>query len=310
MKSINIHLWIFNHNKFFGICDQVRYLFSFLKNQRFSLSIGKSPNPNSINVLIENFNDESISTVVDFCEKYDKKIIIILTEHLDILEDDSIRLHGFDLSENSNYIPLNELMRRSNYLLSLVPYTLSYVRLGDLPRLLNFDVFAKEIPLVDLPYPIINESAEIYSEPIYDFIFFGQMTDYRYLLLDKLKKLGFKVAPHITGVSSKVRNQSYKTSKFSLNIPQSERWVWESPMRVFGSLISGRKTINLGNLEGCIISDCTKNILDIDKESNDIFEMLDNYTYYNKEALKKYNRIALSFNEQAQNTCELLRKIL
>lgn len=310
MKSFKIHLWIFNHNKYFGICDQVLFITRYCKDNGIPVSIGREPSDTSYNVLIECFDDQSVSQVVKYCEKNETKIGIVLTEHLDIDDSGKIKLHGQSLSGYSEYIPIEQLVYRSNALFSLSPFTNFYFTLGDLPKLNGIGNFSTNVHVLNLCYPKIDIDYKINCNAMYDFIFFGQLTPYRRLVLDKIKSYGYKISPTPSAVSSHVRKTLLRNAKMNLNIPQSSEWKWESPMRVMAGLIAGRMTVNVGDLDKCDISVATLNTNFDQCDSMKIKSIIDNFQAFNLDAINAYNKMALGSKDDNKKIISILRELV
>ena len=87
-----VHLWVYNH-PFLGITDQVEFFVSTLKQHGYRVSVGREPSQTALNVVIENFSEETKRVLFEFCKATRKRVAVIMTEHLDF-EHEQLVMHG------------------------------------------------------------------------------------------------------------------------------------------------------------------------------------------------------------------------
>jgi len=276
-----VHVWLFNHPRFYGISDQIHFLYRYFKEVGIPISCGKSPSDSRCNIVIENFDDKTSAVVRDFCRSRSRCVSVVLTEHVDIAPMVSaelagrsqILLHGKSVLGHHDYLPLTVLLGRTNNLLALSDVTFRYYRLGDLPQMNGFECLAFGRVVDTLWFPKLpTQAAVLREDPMCDFVFFGTMTSFRKDVLGRLESNGFTFVPAGSGVSTKQRNRLIRQAKYCLNIPQDEAWPWLSPMRVLSALDVGVPTLSLGTNDGSAISRCVIQLPDFNR--SDFVEQL------------------------------------
>lgn len=254
----SVHLWIFNH-PFHGISDQIEYFITVFKQQGYPVSVGRRPHRDSLNVVIENFSEDSRDVVIDFCRSTQKRLAVIMTEHLDFSEG-QILIHGDVLWSTNDYMAPRIQVDRIKNLMILVPFIKAFLVLGDLPRLQNVSEIMPGIGVHSIPLPRLDRVASELSalvEPAYDLFFSGVVTEHRSIMLTALGTAGLDVDCPRGFVSRKRRDQLNRASKVVLNIPQRTTWRWLSLMRIIAALRSGRATVSLGTDDSSEIAKCT-----------------------------------------------------
>ena len=252
-----IHLWIFNH-PFHGISDQVEYFLMSLNQNGYKVSIGRKPRLDALNVVIENFSETTSRTLINFCSKSGKRVVVIMTEHLDFIKD-KIYIHGDPLWSDNDYMnPVTQVARIKN-LMDCVPYIRCFFVLGDLPELRNINDMFPGIAVRTLPFPEIKKLSQAdlvkANNPTFDLAFTGYVTNYRAVLMKQLEKEMSLTCPG-TFVSRKARDKINCSARIVLSIPQRKDWKWLSLMRVVAAFHCGRATISLGTADSSKISAC------------------------------------------------------
>lgn len=306
------HVWIFNHPCFYGVGDQLHFLFKYFHQLGANITCGRQPSVERCNIVIENFDRASAHTVKTFCRNYGKSVSIVLTEHLDIvrknpllefetktLYSSEIFLHGKPVISDFTYLSLPVLLERSNHLLALSECTTSYFRLGDLPEMKGFEYLVNNGRVDTLWFPKLDPAYTIMPEvPQYDFIFLGALTPFRKSVIDRLEQLNFTFAPTKSGISVKKRHFLFKQARFCLNIPQDETWPWLSPMRIISALQAGVPTLSIGTNDSSAIRTCVKQVPSIKDAMgvNQIRELLASHTIEAQRALKAYEELVETGN--------------
>ena len=260
-----VHLWIYNH-PFYGISDQVDYFVMAMTQHGYPVSVGRQPSRTALNVVIENFNEESRDVLVNFCKSERKRVAVIMTEHLDF-DGDQIFIHGDPLWSDNDYMhPAIQVARIKN-LMDCLPYLRSFLVLGDLPELRNMSLMLPGLDVRSIPFPrfdpVDNDKAETSGLIVSDLLFTGVMTAYRAEIYASLEKNGFGVSCPQKFVSRKLRDTMSKSARLVLNLPQRADWRWLSLMRIIAALRSGRATVSLGTADtsrisaGCLQLDIT-----------------------------------------------------
>ncbi len=255
-----VHLWVYNHS-FFGISDQVDFLVLALQQQGYSVSVGNQPHEERLNIVIENFSEHSRDTLIDFCSTHQKRVAVIMTEHLDFV-DDRIFIHGDPLWNNNDYMHPTMQVARIQHLFECLPYICSFLILGDLPELISMDKMLPGVPVRTISFPMLElvESVSGTEVPATDLLFTGAVTDYRGKMLDLLQDQGFSLACPHRFVSHEERDALNRASRLILNIPQRLEWRWLSLMRIIAALRVGRVTVSLGTADTSQIAACCPQI--------------------------------------------------
>jgi hypothetical protein len=257
-KKPHIHLWIFNH-PFTGISDQVDFFFTVLKQHGYSVSIGRQPSHSSLNVVIENFSTQTKKTLMNFCSATRKRVAVIMTEHLDFVNDE-ILIHGSPLWSDNDYMHPATQLARIRSLIDCLPYLRCFLVLGDLPELSNMSKMLPGIAVRSIPFPkldfVSNENVETSGLITSDSLFTGFITDFRTKILNKISINGVSVTSPNKFVSRKKRDSMNQSAKLILNIPQRADWRWLSLMRIVAALRCGRATISLGTNDDSRCSAC------------------------------------------------------
>lgn len=293
-----VHLWIFNH-PFHGISDQIEFFLLIMRQKGYSVSIGRQPRVDALNVVIENFSEATSATLIEFCKTTGKRVAVIMTEHLDFI-DDRIYIHGDPLWNNNDYMHPAVQVARIKNLMDCVQYIRCFFTLGDLPVLQNFDAMLPGSTMRALPFPQLDllPIDDRQPEPECDTIFTGVVTAYRDQLVTQLEREMSVLCPR-KFVSRRVRDKLNFSAKLVLNLPQRVDWKWLSLMRVIAGLQCGRATISLGTLDDSRISICCEQ-LDITKVDwiATLRAMTADWKQSYRKALDRYNAMAIEFEQE------------
>lgn len=257
-----IHLWIYNH-PFRGISDQVIFFVMALQQKGYTVSVGRQPRHSSMNVVIEGFSlRNNRDVLIEFCRSSKKRVAVIMTEHVDI-ENDQLLFHGAPLGSKNDYMHPATIFARIKHLLECLPYVRCFFVLGDLPELRNISTMLPGIDVRSIPFPTLDSGpceavgASFNTvNTVHDLVFTGAVTEYRVKLLSLLEAKGLSVGCPQRFVSRNRRNAMNRSGKVILNIPQREGWQWLSLMRIIAGLQTGRATISLGTHDSSHIASC------------------------------------------------------
>lgn len=254
-----IHLWIFNH-PFKGVSEQVDFFCSSMRGQGLAVTVSRYPRRDALNVVIENFSIQATNRILAFCESNRKRVAVILTEHLDF-RGGILFFHGEPITKVNDYMhPVNKINRMTNLLLLRDRISI-LLRLGDLPKLEEFENVVPGVPVRSIPYPSVSPADRQLNglKAEYDFAFTGVLTKYRREVLAKLQKFYRVYVPQGHGgqnlVSRRMRDAINCQARLVLSIPQTPDWQWLSPMRILAALRCQRLTATFKPLEETLI-DC------------------------------------------------------
>ncbi|MBL8074924.1 MAG: hypothetical protein JNL29_11180 [Nitrospira sp.] len=275
---------------------------SAFRQHGYSVSVGKQPRPDSLNVVIEGFVSEGARDVlVEFCRSSRKRVAVIMTEHMD-LEHGQIFFHGAPLGSENDYMHPASIVVRTQYLLECLPYVRCFFVLGDLPRLSNLSSMLPDLEVRTIPFPALTcDQYQVHDSPaqtIHDVIFTGAVTEYRAKLLALLNEEGLSVGCPRKFISRNRRNAINRFGKVIINIPQREGWQWLSLMRIIAGLQTGRATISLGTHDHSQISSCCTQ-LDIREQDwvSKVKECVDDWKSLYIRDLVNYSVMAKRFEE-------------
>ncbi len=290
-----IHLWIYNH-QLIGINDQIDFSISVFKQNGYSVSIGRRPVLTKLNVVIENFSLADRKTFVDFCRKNGKRVAVIMTEHMDFL-DNQIFIHGNPIWTENDYMHPHTQAARINHLFECVPYIRAFFVLGDLPKLLNIDQVFLGLDIRWLPFPEIKTIATPENNlPKGELLFTGEDTRYREKIITILKESGFDIIHPERKLSRNKRNKLNISTKLIVNIPQREDWKWLSLMRISAGLHCGRATISLGTQDNSEIAACTYQMnLNTDGWEKRLRAYINDWQSLYYKSIKNYTDMANAF---------------
>ena len=299
-RSPLVHLWIYNH-PFCRISDQVEFLKLTLCQNGYRMSVGRRPKVDALNVVIENFSETTSEILCDFCRSTGKRVVVIMTEHLDFIGN-QIYIHGDPLWQDNDYmLPETQLARIKN-LMDCAPYIRSFMVLGDLPGLKNLDLMFSGITVRSIPFPRLEQQPPrtngLPANSLSDLAFTGYMTTYRQEILSSIeKKLGVSCPGKF--VSRRVRDSLNRASKIVLNIPQRRSWRWLSLMRVIAALRCGRATISLGTRDDSKIAACCTQ-LDIERADwvDALYEQVEKWESLYHRSVENYAAMADSYGKK------------
>jgi hypothetical protein len=262
-ETSSVHLWIYNH-PFCRISDQAGFFVTALRQQGYAVTVGKQPCSSSLNVIVENFSlRKNRDALMEFCRSERKRVAVIMTEHLDF-DHGQMLFHGIPLGTKNDYMHPGTIVQRIRYLLECLPHIRCFFVLGDLPELRNISTLLPGLDVRAIPFPSLDGAAEprheSSSEPLYDVVFTGALTDYRSKVLALLEQAGLSVACPGRFVSRNRRNAMNRSGKVIVNIPQRQGWTWLSPMRIIAGFQVGRATVSLGTQDTSRIASCCTQI--------------------------------------------------
>lgn len=252
-KLPTIHLWVYNH-PLRGISDQVEFFFLIMRQHGYSVSMSRRPRRDSLNVVIENFSEQTSGELIEFCERTGKRVALIMTEHLDLIGR-RLFIHGEPLwSENDYMHPVTQVARIKNFM-DCVPYFTTIFTLGDLPKLDGASTMLPGLGVRSLPFPKLDRVNVATHSPECDFVFTGALTAFREQLLQAVAS-SYLVSYTKEFLPRKRRDQLSSTGRVVLNLPQRSSWKWVSLMRIIAALRCGRATVSIGTRDTSAASRC------------------------------------------------------
>jgi hypothetical protein len=291
-------IWIFN-NPIRGITEQLEFICLALGQHGYNVSISNRPSPSAINILIENLNEKTLPVVQQFCTTYNKKIIVVMTEHVNYVNN-SIYFHGIALRHPSEYMHSLTKRARLLHLLYARNHIRCFIRLGDLPELIGMDVMFTGIPIITLPFPrieVADRRAKGDKSSPDGLMFSGAITNYRQKVLGELSG-NFEIRYLEKLLSRRRRDAANASVKAVLNIPQEPGWKWISTMRILAAWRCGRPVINIGEeLEGEIAEFCL-NVPDTESNVALISDALENAEALFQKQKSSYDQFVLSEKNQ------------
>lgn len=297
MKRPPVHLWVYNH-PFVGISDQVAFTVSCLRQHGYTVTVGRRPFRTSLNLVIENFSYKTRTTLVEFCRTFQKRVAVIMTEHID-WNNGRLWFHGLPIGADNDYMHPRTMINRLRCLLQCLPYIRCFMRLGDLPVLQGITTLLPGITVRSLPFPMLRHSLAESSNretPPQAVLFTGAMTSFRHRILETLRSHGIEVVSPGRFLSRKCRNDMNRMAKVILNIPQRPGWMWLSSMRIIAGLVSGRPTISLGTRDTSRIASCCTQV-DMAKPDwiATVRHSVAHWTSLYQRDLERYNAMAEEF---------------
>lgn len=262
IEERRINLWIYNHS-LRGISDQVDFFSAIFKQHGYAVSVSQSPSETALNVVIENFSAKTKDVLVDFCKKSRKRVAIIMTEHLDFI-DNQIFIHGDPFGSLNDYMHPAVQLERIKCLFECRDYTECLFVLGDLPELKNIDAVLPGINVRTIPFPKLDFESEVLldaeNRQMSDFLFTGLVTEYRQNIIDRLRSDGYTIDCPQRFISRESRDEMNRSARIVLNIPQRIEWRWLSLMRIIAALRCGRATVSLGTQDKSEIAACCEQL--------------------------------------------------
>lgn len=295
IKNNSINFCVLSHPKEV-IFDQIDFLSDALKASGYSLSVSEMLDPESINIVQEGFFSRCSSDYVrEFCSRYQKKVVVILTEHMEIIGN-NININGFRLNAKNDV--MQNASERFYNLCLLLPYIRSFAILGHFPDKAKIQGIFPATPIQSIPYTPINLQEPIKQTRKSDFSFTGTLTPYREKLLKAIQK---EFTCHY-GFEDTIarRREVISTSKFHLQIPQNKSWRQISPMRVLFAIKSGTPVLNISDHEDFFFTDQiiprfpANNIKDLINNLAIILKKSESHDYLDSQIR--------SFNESIQST--------
>ncbi len=287
----SIHLWVYNH-PLVGISDQIEFFFMIMQQHGYPVSMSRKPRLDALNVVIENFSEESSEQLIEFCKQTGKRVAVIMTEHLDLL-DGELFFHGERLDVPNDYMHPATQMARVKNLMDCVTYLRSILVLGDLPQLKGSERMFPGLPCRSLPFPKLQKVAPGDIFPTNDLAFSGALTEFRKKVLRSLKhRCTVNYPNHF--LSRRARDKLNESARIILNIPQRPGWRWLSLMRVIAGLRCGRATVSVNTVDESQISRCC---LQLPREEFDarIEELIANWQPTYTEMFERYEEMRTDF---------------
>jgi hypothetical protein len=273
-----------------------------LKQHGYEVSVSRRPRETSLNVVIENFSPRNRDILLEFCRASKKRVAVIMTEHMDF-EHRQIFFHGSPLGSRNDYMHPYTMVARTTHLLECLPHIRCFFVLGDLPELRNFTTLLPGLDIRHIPFPSLQEIPfGTLDQPDHvesDVAFTGLMTEFRFEIIDSLKKGKLLVNCPQIFVSRKRRDALNRSAKIILNIPQRERWRWLSLMRIVAGLQVGRATVSVGtNDTSRIASCCTQLDLRKDKWISELQQCVTDWKSLYLRDIENYSHMAKAFEEE------------
>lgn len=288
-----VHLCLFNIHHIDYVVDQVEFILAVFKQNNYQITVGNDFKDDALNFLIECFDessDKDVKKIISYCEKNNKKVAVIMTEHIDYF-DKKIYAYSVPLDEidNSHYNPC--IKQRILSLLTISPYIKHIFTLGEYPKLNNFKDMIGKTPIA-IPYPKIEE-VESQEDSEYDFIFSGKDTSYRSQVMEEIKEMSLSLSNNSYQkiLKRRKRNKLISEAKINLNIPQDEKWLYPSTLRIILALSLGKMTISIGGGDKKCEGEDFYAKVDLSNLS-ELESYLKNPDLYYKKFLKRYNEIA------------------
>lgn len=267
----------------------------------YPVSVGKQPRPSSLNVVIEGFpSEKSRDVLLDFCRSSQKRVAVIMTEHVDF-QHGQIYFHGAPLGSHNDYMHSSTILTRMMHLMECLPYLRCFFVLGDLPELRNISTLVPGVDVRSIPFPDLvrdlDSGTEMSSDNVVnDLVFTGAMTEYRARLLSMLEAEGLSVMCPRKFVSRNRRNAINRLGKVIVNIPQRGGWQWLSLMRIVAGLQTGRATVSLGTQDTSRIASCC---LQLSMQEHDwmsrVKQSVDDWKLLYIQNLENYSTMAKQF---------------
>ena len=291
-----VHLW----DQGLGwVDDQISFFCDSFEQNGYATSVATTPRTDALNFVIENITKDKQASLVDFCTTQNKRLCVIMTEHIDV-EGGELLFHGKPLGQQDSYIPTTHKLTRFGWLVANKDYFSGFAVLGDLPRLQGLSTLFPDTEKFTIPFPVIDYvPSEKKARKTHDLLFTGYLTKYRSQVLSTLQDAGFSTWTPGKIVTVEDRDDYNRQAQMILNIPQDENWLWLSPMRVMAGLRCGRTTVSLATRDESEIVGCT---CPLDMEKTDWAKTLSNYIRNARQFYEKahadYTTIVHRFREK------------
>jgi hypothetical protein len=254
-----INLCVYNHMQR-SILDQIWFSQEVFAQHGYELICSRTLQSDCINLLIENFVEEDLVTLQDFCRRFDKQIGIVMTEHIE-LGKRGFTFNGAPL-QNSEYIDNKE--QRLFSALALADHVFAFFTFGELPELHTWSDVLPCQDLYRLPYPSIRKVSHRPVRREHDVVFTGAPTPYRESVLKQVGRRHRLVQGSSESTEAE-RADLYASAKVALNVPQAKSWQWVSPMRVLYGLRVGTPTVHLGRHDSTLFTKLVLEPTDLDQ---------------------------------------------
>jgi hypothetical protein len=297
-----VTLWVFNHS-FRYISDQLSFLVSTLSQHGYCVQVSNRPSLSALNIVIENFSATSVERIASFCRAHQKRVAVVLTEHMDFV-DGRILFHGSEIGSEDDYFAPEARIQRLAGMLALRDSIRTFFRLGDLPALHNLGKMIPGLSVHSLPFPLIKPVDRTRPEPAsrreaqFDLIFTGTLTSYRRRILSDLSK-GYNIYVSGDPVSRRRRDALNSRGKLVLNIPQNRSWGWISTMRVLAALHCARLTVAIGDFAASAIDPYCVRIAQNEAGAAALRDILETYDELFHEHMDAYQTFVTSERNSA-----------
>lgn len=236
MKNIRV---VYGNHWNFGIhvSDTVRLIKCALEDIGFRVDIEKDISDKSINIIIENFSDEYLNKVKS-CYERGGRFIIVATEFLTV---DTFNDFGGDVNDKSHYENKVYWQERFKNFLEVLKFSDAVFHLSE-HQVPVYKRFFEGKPVIYLPHCYVSNFSTVKMRPNQerdvDVLFTGTLTDYRKKILSGIEEAGYKVKNLPMLTASFHRDDLISRSKVCLNLPQNERWDYQSNSRIHYHLIN------------------------------------------------------------------------
>ena len=275
--TVNIFL---GNNDLVGVGDQIDFLKDYFSDS-VNFEISRDLKKDKFNLLIENFNTSDCILIKRFYEK-GYRFGVVLTEHISKDKDSkTLLLNHQPWFQNRDYI--QNLYDRFLNLVIIMPFMETVITLAGQPNGVELKKVFPHIFLNELSEISINLKPPKINQKKFHFCFFGYPTPFRKKIINNIKK---KFSIYSTyGVPKEKREEIFLKSNFNLNIPQSEFWISNSPMRTFAASRFKLWTVNIFTNKMKKFNS-NKNELNWNIESEEFHSILDNFQHYSDKIEK------------------------
>lgn len=233
---MKINLVYGNHWNFgIGVGDTFKYLSLALIQSGYKVAISKELELCSLNILLENFDEDYSEKLIEL-KKQGGKFIVIATEFIT-----SETFNNFNSTlDISYYSDQKYWFKRFKHFISVAEIADGIWHLSDIAAN-DYEKYLGR-PVHYLPHQYVSNFNSVKhrakEQKDIDFLFTGSMTEYRKQILTALTKRGFSVTASSSLTAPFHRDDLIARSKFCLNIPQFETWPYPSQSRYFYHIIN------------------------------------------------------------------------
>ena len=226
---MNFHFCNRNVHTFESVSTHIKIIQSAIEHEGDTFSISEELDPDKLNILIEGFESPSLAEIQSFCESHNKKIFLIFTEHVEVINGRFF--WNTDLvDQKSEYMPEKNL--RIKNLVYLLPYIGSFITLGHLPELKQIGSSFPTMNVIRAPLRLNKPNISLGEKDLERAIFFGKLTSYRKGLLEQISQnIDLSVIDAFLPKDELRAFCKKKNIKLCISVPQNRIWKWESPIR-------------------------------------------------------------------------------